>query len=104
MATSSGADEDGVVGICGNVVNLVVLDGTLEKRSTGHTTKELSSESVYQQNLAKWNGLSAKSGRNMDTKFRMASMAGSGRLELSEAGRGIDHFPSWENGAFSGAG
>lgn len=69
-----------------------------------HTTKELSSESVYQQNLAKWNGLLVKSGRKMDTKFRMASMAGSGRLELSEGGSGIDHLPSWENDALSGAG
>jgi hypothetical protein len=55
------------------------------------TTNELSRESVYQQSLLEWNGTPSNSGRKIDTKFFMASMAWSGNVEHFSAGRGTDH-------------
>lgn len=57
------------------------------------TRNELSSVSVYQQSFVELNGLSANSGRKMDTNCRIASTAGSGSVSDWSWGRGIDHFP-----------
>lgn len=106
VSTAACADEHRVIGVCGDVVNL------LYRLSREHfslwmvilTRKELSSVSVYQHMCVAWNWASLNSGRKMETKFLTASAAASGIFLQSAGGRGIDHLPCCVKGTFSGAG
>lgn len=68
------------------------------------TTKELSSESVYQQSFVEKNGVFSNSGMKMETNCLMAYKAGSGRIAHSSGGSGTDHCPCWVREASRGAG
>ena len=57
------------------------------------TTKELSKESVYQQNFVEWKGALLNSGRKIETNCLTASTTGSGNDKHSAGGRGTDHWP-----------
>ena len=75
-----------LVGVCGDIVNLreySQLSGLATMAAYALmwerlTRNELSRVSVYQQSFVEWKGLSANSGKKMDTKCRIASVAGSG--------------------------
>jgi hypothetical protein len=67
-------------------------------------TKELSSESVYQQSFVEKNEVFLNSGINIDTNCFTARKAGSGMTVHSSTGRGTDHWPSCAKEASGGAG
>ena len=75
-----------LVGVGGDIVNLgehsqlrgLATMAVYAKVWDRLTRNELSRVSVYQQSLVEWKGLSAKSGRKMETNCRIASVAGSG--------------------------
>lgn len=113
MPASAGTHKDRLVGIGWHIVHLNDDGVSLVKtritaitalRGRKHTTKELSSESVYQHSFVEEKGASWNSGRKIETKCLMASTAGAGTVDDSFGGSGTDHCLCWVKAAFVGAG